>query len=108
MWDCVKSSEVVAYGASEEEPEIVQCNPNGEYTVCWDPLDGSSNIDCNVSTGTIFAVYERTSNGPIGDAVDIFAVCGTVFGIATSLGFGVSQINSGLNYLMGNTFSTAS
>ena len=40
-------------------------------------------------------------NGPIGDAVDIFAIWGTVFGIATSLGFGVAQINSGLNYLTG-------
>ncbi len=40
-------------------------------------------------------------NGPIGDAVDIFAICGTLFGIATSLGLGVSQINSGLNYLVG-------
>ncbi len=38
--------------------------------------------------------------GPIGDAVDIFAIWGTVFGIATSLGFGVAQINSGLNYLV--------
>ena len=43
----------------------------------------------------------KRTHGPIGDAVDIFAVCGTVFGIATSLGFGVSQINSGLNYLIG-------
>src|SRR5690606_20560780 len=43
----------------------------------------------------------RRINGPIGDAVDIFAVCGTLFGIATSLGFGVSQINSGLAYLAG-------
>ena len=40
-------------------------------------------------------------NGPIGDAVDIFAICGTLFGIATSLGLGVAQINSGLNYLIG-------
>lgn len=37
--------------------------------------------------------------GPIGHAIDIFAVIGTVLGIATSLGFGVLQINSGLNYL---------
>ncbi|MBK1653264.1 BCCT family transporter [Allochromatium vinosum] len=37
--------------------------------------------------------------GPIGHAVDIFAVVGTLFGVATSLGFGVIQINSGLNYL---------
>lgn len=39
--------------------------------------------------------------GPIGHAVDIFAVLGTIFGIATSLGFGVSQVNAGLNYLFG-------
>ena len=43
----------------------------------------------------------RRTNGPIGDAVDIFAIWGTVFGIATSLGFGVSQMNSGLTYLLG-------
>lgn len=37
--------------------------------------------------------------GPIGHAVDVFAVLGTIFGVATSLGFGVIQVNSGLNYL---------
>ena len=37
--------------------------------------------------------------GPIGDAIDIFAIIGTVFGVATSLGLGVMQVNSGLNYL---------
>ncbi|AOH35526.1 BCCT family transporter [Luteimonas sp. JM171] len=38
--------------------------------------------------------------GPIGHAVDTFAVLGTIFGLATSLGFGVIQINAGLNYLL--------
>ena len=37
--------------------------------------------------------------GPAGDAIDIFAILGTVFGVATSLGLGVLQVNSGLNYL---------
>ncbi|GAA0662553.1 choline/glycine/proline betaine transport protein [Sphingomonas insulae] len=40
-------------------------------------------------------------NGPIGDAIDIFAVCGTVFGVSTSLGFGVSQMTAGLAYEYG-------
>ena len=31
----------------------------GKFCVAFDPLDGSSNIDCNVSTGTIFAVWEK-------------------------------------------------
>ncbi len=39
--------------------------------------------------------------GPIGHTVDVFAIIGTVFGIATSLGLGVAQINSGLNHLFG-------
>ena len=37
--------------------------------------------------------------GPAGDIIDTFAVIGTMFGVATSLGFGVSQVNAGLNYL---------
>ncbi|WP_339864679.1 BCCT family transporter [Paremcibacter congregatus] len=37
--------------------------------------------------------------GPIGHAVDVFAVLGTLFGVATSLGFGVNQVNAGLHYL---------
>jgi len=32
--------------------------------VAFDPLDGSSNIDCNVSTGTIFSVWEKKTTGP--------------------------------------------
>jgi len=31
----------------------------GKYVVCFDPLDGSSNIDCLISIGTIFAVYKK-------------------------------------------------
>lgn len=38
-------------------------------------------------------------HGWMGNAVDIFAILGTVFGVATSLGFGVLQLNSGLSYL---------
>lgn len=37
--------------------------------------------------------------GPIGHAVDIFAILGTLFGIATTLGLSVTQINAGLHYL---------
>jgi len=45
-------------------------------------------------------------HGPIGHAVDTFAVLGTIFGLATSLGLGVIQINAGLNYLFDVTVST--
>lgn len=55
--------------ASEEDEDIIQIDNafsnNGKYVVCMDPLDGSSNIDVNVSIGTIFSIYRRvTTSGP--------------------------------------------
>jgi len=57
----------VAAMASEEEHEIIEVPKEyaGDYIVCFDPLDGSSNIDANVSIGTIFAVYRRTSDSEV-------------------------------------------
>lgn len=45
---------------SEEQPDPVIVDPSAPYVVVHDPLDGSSNIDSNVSIGTIFGVYRRT------------------------------------------------
>ena len=42
--------------ASEEEDYVVDVSQDGEYLVCFDPLDGSSNIDINSLVGTIFSV----------------------------------------------------
>ncbi|MDY6490357.1 BCCT family transporter [Acinetobacter faecalis] len=49
----------------------------------------------------LYPLIGKKIYGPIGDSVDTFATIGTVFGVATTLGFGVTQINSGLNYLFG-------
>merc|ERR1719183_302012 len=57
MWAACKNSKTVKYGASEEEPEVVLTNPNGHFTVCWDPLDGSSIVDNNWSVGTIIGIW---------------------------------------------------
>ncbi|AUM12509.1 class 1 fructose-bisphosphatase [Ketobacter alkanivorans] len=62
---------VVCGIASEEEEEFVTFeetkNLDGKYVVLIDPLDGSSNIDVNVSVGTIFSIYRRVS--PLGSHV---------------------------------------
>jgi fructose-1,6-bisphosphatase I len=55
--------------ASEEEEDIIQIPQKfniGKYVLLFDPLDGSSNIDANISIGTIFSIYRRVSpgNGP--------------------------------------------
>lgn len=58
--------EVVCGIASEENDDIIEIKPseNGhlsKYVVLIDPLDGSSNIDVNVSVGTIFSIYRRVT-----------------------------------------------
>jgi len=53
--------------ASEENDDYLPINNDGRYIVAMDPLDGSSNIDVNVSIGTIFSIYHRIT--PIGQQV---------------------------------------
>ncbi|WP_413702104.1 class 1 fructose-bisphosphatase [Psychromonas sp. KJ10-10] len=59
--------------ASEEEDEFIcfdtERGRNSKYVILMDPLDGSSNIDVNVSVGTIFSIYKRTS--PLGTPVQL-------------------------------------
>jgi fructose-1,6-bisphosphatase I len=55
----------VAALASEENDDILDFSkntPEAKYVVCIDPLDGSSNIDANVSVGTIFSIYAKLSD----------------------------------------------
>ncbi|MBC8944822.1 MULTISPECIES: class 1 fructose-bisphosphatase [Xenorhabdus] len=67
----LKARGEVAGIASEEEDEIVIFDgdraENAKYVVLMDPLDGSSNIDVNVSVGTIFSIYHRIT--PVGQPV---------------------------------------
>lgn len=66
MVNALYNSHVCAILVSEErdDPIFVPQEMAGKYCVAFDPLDGSSNIDCNVSTGTIFSVWEKVSIGP--------------------------------------------
>ena len=66
--------------ASEENEEIIPISTvvskNAKYVVAIDPLDGSSNIDVNVSIGSIFSIYRRVSEGGPGN-LDDFLQSGT-------------------------------
>ncbi|HHO41971.1 MAG TPA: class 1 fructose-bisphosphatase [Epsilonproteobacteria bacterium] len=48
---------------SEEKEDILTLNDGGEYIVCYDPLDGSSLVDVNLSVGSIFGIYKDTLDG---------------------------------------------
>ncbi|NER18028.1 class 1 fructose-bisphosphatase [Spongiivirga citrea] len=70
----MKNRNIVCGIASEEEDDFITINSQDEqhqnkYVVLIDPLDGSSNIDVNVSVGTIFSVYRRVT--PIGTPVQL-------------------------------------
>jgi len=63
--------------ATEESTDIIKFDSDmakdGKYIVCIDPLDGSSNIDVNVSIGTIFSIYRRISpRGHVAQMEDFF------------------------------------
>jgi len=64
----------LAVMASEESENIIpipETYETGEYVLVFDPLDGSSNIDFNVSVGTIFAIFKRTSDSGRGTVDDV-------------------------------------
>ena len=59
--------------ASEEKEffwPVPDSFPSGEYVVIYDPLDGSSNIDVNVSIGTIFSIHSKISSSERGELSD--------------------------------------
>jgi fructose-1,6-bisphosphatase I len=63
--------------ASEETPDIIPIPSEfevGKYTLAFDPLDGSSNVDANVNVGTIFSVHRRVSRGGRGTTNDLLQV----------------------------------
>lgn len=62
----LKSSFLTCLLVSEENDHAIVVEPEkrGKYIVTFDPLDGSSNIDCLVSIGSIFAIYRKKDDGP--------------------------------------------
>merc|ERR1719491_1173500 len=64
MWEACENSDIIREGASEEDP-IVRLwgdKPEGEYTVCWDPLDGSSIVDNNWAVGTMVGIWGKETD----------------------------------------------
>jgi fructose-1,6-bisphosphatase I len=64
--NCVQHTGRICVMASEEDEEPVPVPPDkaaGKYVLLYDPLDGSMNIDVNVSIGTIFSIHRRVSAG---------------------------------------------
>ena len=90
--------------ASEEEETFISINSNdknnqNKYVVLIDPLDGSSNIDVNVSVGTIFSIYRRKSKIGTEVSIDDFLQSGRFQVAAGYIIYGTSTM---LFYTTGN------
>jgi fructose-1,6-bisphosphatase I len=91
----------VSVMASEEDPEAIFVQDcNGHYVAVFDPLDGSTNIDVNISIGTIFGIYRRpdpsqppSQNDVLVQGKTLVAAGYSLYGSATTMffttGFGV-------------------
>merc|ERR1711892_1244934 len=96
----LRSSYACCMMVSEENEIEVDAEHQGKYIVTFDPLDGSSNIDCLVSIGSIFTIFRKPHDGPLapGDALQSgrqivaagYALYGSATMIVLSTGHGVN------------------
>ncbi len=85
-----KVDSVYALG-SEEKEGIEVINEDGAYTVFYDPLDGSSNLDAHIPVGTIFAIWHREDTSPYPEYKTLVAAGYVLFSTATQLVFSVGN-----------------
>ncbi len=94
--DCLKNSGECCGIASEENENFIEIptleSKNAKYVVVFDPLDGSSNIDVNVSVGTIFGIYRRISDASGPCKLEDFLQKGTEMIAAGYVIYGTSTI----------------
>lgn len=98
----LQSSYTTCMLVSEENTNVIEIDADkqGKYIVCFDPLDGSSNIECLVSIGSIFSIYRKQSKGApqLSDALQPgrnmvaagYALYGSATMIVLSFGNGVN------------------
>jgi fructose-1,6-bisphosphatase I len=103
MIECLKNSGECAGIASEENEDFIPLpgveSKSAKYVVVFDPLDGSSNIDVNVTVGTIFGIYRRKTSSTIPCQLEDFLQSGAELAAAGYVIYGTSTI---LVYTTGN------
>nr|XP_033338013.1 fructose-1,6-bisphosphatase 1 [Megalopta genalis] len=92
---------------SEENPNAieVEIEKQGKYIICFDPLDGSSNIDCLVTVGSIFGIYKKpepTKSPLVANALqpgrNLIAAGYAVYGSATMIVLSIGRGVNGFTY----------
>lgn len=94
MLEACRASSGVSFAVSEELDNEVAVHADGKYAVIFDPLDGSSNLDVNVTVGTIFSIIEARTPSDIlkngrGQLVAAYAAYGPQTVLVITIGKGV-------------------
>ena len=88
---------------SEEKEGVLELNKEGIYTLCYDPLDGSSLVDVNLSVGSIFGIYEGELKGE-----NLIASAYVVYGPRIELVIATRQTKPMLYRVINNEFKEIS
>ena len=78
-----KCNKVRCIGSEEDEELHYTKHEDAPYLICFDPLDGSTNIDVNITTGTIFAIYKYDNNNEIKNGRNIIMSGYSLYGAST-------------------------
>lgn len=73
--DLLKCKNIRVIGSEEEDKMIYTENKDARYMICFDPLDGSSNIDSNITVGTIFGIYDLEKDLKNGNSIVCSGYC---------------------------------
>jgi fructose-1,6-bisphosphatase I len=77
---CLKKCQQVYQMVSEEEQNVIKGSENGIFNLCFDPLDGSSNIEVAIPVGSIFSIYEKDGDNILLPGNKIIAAGYTLYG----------------------------
>ncbi len=107
LLEACRKSPAVSFAVSEELDEEVSVHADGKFAVIFDPLDGSSNLDVNVTVGTIFSIIKATAPADIlqsgrGQLIAGYAAYGPQTTLLLSVGKGVQifTLNDDGTYVM--------
>lgn len=89
MIDCLRGTGKVAMMVSEEDDLPIDGQPGADLVVVFDPLDGSSNIECGLSVGTLFGIFKSTGTNDVAEVLQegnsMLAAGYALYGASTTL-----------------------
>jgi fructose-1,6-bisphosphatase I len=85
----LKDLPYIACISSEERDDVIKCQADGRFSVCFDPLDGSSLMGVNLTVGTIVGIHERKD--PFGKGCDLSGALYILYGPLTTLTYTIGE-----------------